>query len=119
MFSCYDREGLPITMERATELHGDFDYVKVARTTVTDLADLTVSFDVSTVWLGFDHAFGGLAPIIFETMVFQGSFREMTCDRYSTEAQALAGHTAMVVTVAATLANPLVMDVWPEITEEG
>ena len=51
---------------------------------------------VSTVFLGLDHAWGERGPRhIFETMVFGGDFDQET-ERYSTWAQAEAGHHAMV-----------------------
>lgn len=58
-------------------------------------------FWVSTVWLGLDHSFSGVIPIIFESMVFcRFPFSLHPCsdidqDRYASEADALAGHTAM------------------------
>jgi len=53
---------------------------------------------VSTVWLGLDHCFGDGPPVIFETMVFttKESLDDLDCKRYSTEAEALAGHAKMV-----------------------
>ena len=54
---------------------------------------------VSTVWLALDHQFlvDG-PPLIFETMVFasNGSGHDLDCERYATEAEAVAGHEAMV-----------------------
>jgi hypothetical protein len=56
--------------------------------------DVAEDIRVSTVFLGLDYGFGG-RPLVFETMVFRrGSGCE--CDRYSTRAEALAGHAAMV-----------------------
>lgn len=47
---------------------------------------------VSTVFLGLDHRFGTRgAPLLFETMVFGGP-HDGEQDRYSTRAEALAGH---------------------------
>jgi hypothetical protein len=56
---------------------------------------------VSTVWLGLDHSFGGGPPLIFESMVFdpgrgEGRWHDVDMDRYTTEAQARAGHRTMV-----------------------
>lgn len=54
---------------------------------------------VSTVWLGLDHSFGSGPPLIFETMVFDGLGGDSVNDeqeRYSNEAEALAGHEQMV-----------------------
>jgi hypothetical protein len=85
----YDRQGNPIdgALEWAKRMK---DEKRVAETT---LADGTW---VSTVWLGLDHSWGGGPPLIFETMVRlpDGTWDE--CERYSTEAEALAGHGAMV-----------------------
>ena len=55
-------------------------------------------FDVSTVFLGIDHNFGGDGPpILFETMVFRaGESSDIDMDRYSTWEEAEAGHAKMV-----------------------
>lgn len=61
------------------------------------------NFNVSTVFLGLDHSFGGEQPVLFETMVFKKSdwdggegLPEEDCERYSTIEEAWAGHAAMV-----------------------
>lgn len=51
--------------------------------------------EVSTVFLGLDHQYGDGPPLIFETMVFGGT-RDQDMERYSTWAEAEAGHAAMV-----------------------
>lgn len=62
----------------------------VARTRVYD------GCEVSTVFLGLDHRFGGDGPpIVFETLVFGGPF-DQEMDRYCTWAEAEAGHARMV-----------------------
>lgn len=69
-------------------------------------ADRRVAFDkvklptgseveVSTVFLGLDHSFGGKTPILFETMIFGGKHNEY-CDRYSTWEEAEEGHKRAV-----------------------
>ena len=84
----YDRQGKPLTdtMEWG-RLHSDYEYKRVAETTIGRLW-------VSTVWLGLDHSFGDGPPLIFETMVFVAGEGgdDLDCRRYSTEAEALAGH---------------------------
>jgi len=51
--------------------------------------------DVSTVFLGIDHRFGGEGgPLLFETMVFGGDNDGDTA-RYSTWKEAKAGHKTM------------------------
>jgi len=65
----YDREGNSITMSEYAEKHQDMSYKVVARTN-------TSYGDVSTVWLGINHAFMGEGPpVIFETMIFIRRFR--------------------------------------------
>jgi hypothetical protein len=88
----YDRDSTPITrLQWARDLENR-SKVRVAETT---LADGTW---ISTVWLGLDHQFDAGPPLIFETMVFPspGELVDRECERYSTEAEALAGHDAMV-----------------------
>jgi len=62
---------------------------KVRRTTKGDV-------EVSTVFLGLDHAFGNSEkPLLFETMVFGGPLDQET-DRTSTWEEAEAAHEKMV-----------------------
>lgn len=90
MSEYYDRQGNPLTlMEWATRTEKRLDKV-VEQTTLPD------GKWVSTVWLGINHRFGDGPPLIFETMVFPSKVSELDCERYSTEAQARAGHAAMV-----------------------
>lgn len=49
---------------------------------------------VSTVFLGLDHAFGGGSPILFETIVFDGSGDDQM-ERYHTWDEAEEGHRRM------------------------
>lgn len=66
----------------------------VARTQIGDA-------DVSTVFLGLDHNFsGGGPPLIFETLVFGGTYdgEMMRCSSWQ---QAEAAHKAMCERVAA------------------
>lgn len=60
------------------------------------------SADVSTVFLGLDHSWGDGEPQIFETMVFGGAL-DQEQERYSTWAEAEAGHAAMVARVRASM----------------
>jgi hypothetical protein len=85
----YDRQGNPLTlMEWARRLEASPDQRHVAETTLPN------GRWVSTVWLGLDHSFGSGPPLIFETMVFpsKDEMGDLDCERYSTEAEALAGH---------------------------
>jgi hypothetical protein len=69
----------------------------VATTTVGEVK-------ISTVFLSLDHAWGGGPPLLFETMVFGGALDQEQM-RYSTRAEALAGHTEMVKRVDASDKN--------------
>jgi hypothetical protein len=70
-------------------------WARVARTELPD------GVSVSTVFLGLDHRFGNNGPpLVFETMVFCGALDGEQV-RYSTWAEAEAGHEAMVARVRA------------------
>ena len=57
--------------------------------------DQVGEYDVSTVFLGLDHNYGGNGPpLIFETMVFGDD--ELDVERYATWNEAERGHDAMV-----------------------
>jgi hypothetical protein len=52
---------------------------------------------VSTVFLGLDHQYGDGPPLVFETMIFPpDSWSEVYCERYSTWAEAEAGHATAI-----------------------
>lgn len=55
---------------------------------------------VSTVFLSIDHAFTGGPPVLWETMVFGGP-RDEEQERYTSRADAVAGHARMVARVRA------------------
>jgi hypothetical protein len=51
---------------------------------------------ISTIFLGIDYSFGmGGPPLVFETMAFDPT-EEITCRRYSTWNEAVAGHQEIV-----------------------
>lgn len=52
--------------------------------------------EVSTVFLGIDHQWGNGPPLLFETMIFCGDAAEDYQERYSTWAEAEAGHQRAV-----------------------
>jgi hypothetical protein len=93
----YDRLGVAISMQEWSELNRDRAYKRIDETQVGDLW-------VSTIWLGLDHGFGfhSGSPTIFETMVFgPGSWSELYCQRYATEAEARDGHRSAVLVAKA------------------
>lgn len=88
----YKRDGTPCDTEEWMRLLSDPEY-KILKQEI-----LPNGKKVSTVWLGLDHQFGSGEPLIFETMVFpsSGNYHDEQCKRYSTEAEALAGHERIV-----------------------
>jgi len=52
-------------------------------------------FEVSTVFLGLDHAWGDEEPVLFETMVFGGKHDQYQ-ERYSTYEEAEEGHNRIL-----------------------
>lgn len=84
-----DHNVVPAGLSEFAEMFKSSDRV-VAKTTIYD------GCEVSTVFLGLDHRFvGDGPPIVFETLVFGGPFAQ-EMDRYSTWADAEAGHARMV-----------------------
>lgn len=61
--------------------------------------------DVSTVFLGMDHGWGGALPVLWETMVFGGDL-DGEQDRYTSREAAVAGHAAMLARVRAAQSAP-------------
>lgn len=88
----YDREGKPLTMSEWASAFETREHV--------GKTEAAPGVDVSTVWLGLDHNYGGGPPMIFETMVFGGPL-DQDCERYHTEAEALAGHERWVIAARA------------------
>lgn len=60
-----------------------------------DRTVIDIGEEVSTVFLGLDHQWGDGPALLFETMVFGGSFDGKQW-RYSTWEEAEAGHKRMV-----------------------
>jgi hypothetical protein len=86
----YDRQGRPITLAQWCEKLEHPQYKRVLGTM------LDQGGWVSTVWLGLNHEYFGGPPLIFETIWFgsDGEINEQV--RYTTEAQAKAGHWDVV-----------------------
>lgn len=63
-----------------------------------DLKTRVGDYEVSTVDLGLNHQFNDdLPPLYYETMIFKVdndkvNFRDLYCERYSTEEEARIGH---------------------------
>lgn len=86
----FDRDGRPLSFEKATSLFKEDNAKRlVGRTPVGD------GCVVSTMHLVIDHSGGTGPPLIFETMVFGGPNDEWQ-ERYSTLQEAEAGHLRAV-----------------------
>lgn len=92
----FDRNGLPITFERWSELLGDDSYRRLG------WDEPKPGIYVSTVWLGLNHGCDSNHPLIFETMVFNGPWNE-ECRRYVSPVEAACGHLDAVERIAAGL----------------
>lgn len=103
----YDMNGKPITlMTWARQV--EHDNVTLAYTRIDSIVPRRLTLEVSTVWMGLDHNFSGIGPIlIFETMVF-GDVEglEEAQWRYSDKHTALREHYAVVTTVKRALGFP-------------
>jgi hypothetical protein len=87
----YDMDGRPMTLQQWAETFEDIEGRRIGYT------ELPGGCQVSTVWLGLDHAFGDGPPLIFESMVFgPDSSVDLDCIRYSTREQAELGHAELV-----------------------
>lgn len=93
MTNYFDKDGNPMSLEDWAKKHSDFDYKSIGD-------DRSEMWQVSTVWLGINHNFIGEGPpIIFESMVFRNDpedWEDHDCRRYSTLAEAEAGHAELV-----------------------
>lgn len=107
----YDKDGQPIDLMTWSNLYSDETYKRIANTLIVSAADLSVAYNVSTVWLGTNMNFVDHGPpVIFETMVFGDGPCDLSCERYATDALARRGHDDMVTVVASTVDHPVLMD---------
>lgn len=106
----YGRDMQPIDSRAANELLSDLQSRHVGLTRITSSTDAAIEYSVSTVFLVLDHAGPfGTRPLLFETMVFGGSAEQNTSMwRWCTEAEAVAGHDEIVMSVAATVPNEVI-----------
>jgi hypothetical protein len=115
----YDRTGDPIGLDQWHEHYLDPDYRRVALTAVLDPSDLGAVSYVCTMWLGIDQNFllgrvnnGATAPLIYETLVNTGDHggADDVVERYSSEADALAGHKRHVAERSADIPDVITVD---------
>lgn len=108
MYYRMDGTPYPDGSEGTMEWAKDFENFELRRIGHDKLEN---GLEISTVWLGLDHSFGGSGrPLIFETMVFVPQHREVgflgrklifdreefNMQRYSTLEEARLGHKMMV-----------------------
>lgn len=98
----FDLEDRPCTVGRWAELFEE----RLDKGNAWKVGDTRKAYvDISTVWLGMNHGFGGGPPMIYETMIFGGSL-DGWVDRYSTRGSARIGHADAVRKAFAWWRNP-------------
>jgi len=90
----YDTDGENVWPVSALETPLDRGHWVVAKTKVAD-------WEVSTVFLGLDHSFGGPPPVLWETMVFGIPGGRDVQVRYTSAADARDGHAGIVARLTA------------------
>ena len=89
MINYYSPEGEPIDLDNWMKRFEDRNSKIIGKDTIGDS-------DVSTVYLGLNHAWTPeVAPLIFETMIFGGEYDQWQC-RWSTKERAIQGHKATI-----------------------
>src|SRR5438874_1294771 len=83
-----NRKPVPASSDDFVRWAEDFEARRVGKTMIGDVS-------VSTVFLCYDHGWGGGAPVLFETLVFGGPL-DGEMERYCTWDEASAGHKLMV-----------------------
>lgn len=85
----YNRQGNPLTTEEWME---SFDATRNDSSQIAENSSADGLVRVSTVWLmGVNQNFSDGPPLLYETMIFGGP-NDLECWRWSTEAEARAGH---------------------------
>lgn len=90
----FDRAGIAISFAESLWQGVVDPHYRVVKHTHYDSGGM-----VSTTHLHFNHAMPGEPILIFETMVFQVDGWDGYQERYTTEAEAIAGHEATVARV--------------------
>jgi hypothetical protein len=109
-----DAASEPIVVHSVQEWADWFEYAepKLLRRVAFDKIGIA---EVSTVFLGLNHDFTGQGlPVLWETMVFGGPF-DQEQRRYTSKAEALAGHAEICAMVALTSRKvdltPMIVDI--------
>lgn len=89
-----DQKGNPVRCDDLDTWVQWFEQSGLRRVAKDEIGDI----EISTVFLGLDHAFGGGPPLLWETMIFGGE-QDGYQERYSSREAALAGHTKAVALV--------------------
>ncbi len=108
----YNRRGERIDHDTYLAHAADRDYKVVKKTIIH-------GNEVSTVWLGIDHSYGTGMILIFETMVFGGPLWESFERRYTTEGEALLGHSIISEMISWWYANKIGRHEWVKVSGRG
>jgi len=103
----YDKNDQPIEGKDACLVWAE-QFEKDPKGRIVKQQTTWLGFWVSTVWLGLDHNFGHGKPLIYETMVFRGSYSDLDTRSYSTRREAAVGHELMFLKWS----NPLRLISW-------
>ncbi len=108
----YDRKGERIDHDTYLAHFADHEYKLVKKTVIH-------GNEISTVWLGLDHSYGTGMILIFETMVFGGPLWESFERRYTTEGEALLGHSIISEMISWWYANKIGRHEWVKVSGRG
>lgn len=84
----------PVLCDNLIQWSKFFGNYEARRVDATELHDGKVL--VSTVFLGVDHDYGEVVPLLWETMIFGGE-HDLYRERYARHDSAIAGHAAAVL----------------------
>ena len=92
-----DKNGKPVPAKSLEQWARQYEEGAGKRIVRQDYVGKTL---VSTVFLAIDHSFGSGPPVLWETMVFPaGIDMEDCCKRYTSKADAVAGHARILAEV--------------------
>ena len=98
-----------IVQKTVLDLQGNLVHTKDVKYTECH-AVAADQLEISTVFLGIDHSFGGGKPVLFETMCFSGSYTDLYCRRYRTWDRAYQGHFELLERIVSILKTKKLTD---------
>jgi hypothetical protein len=93
-----NKQSIPCNVLEWARFFNDIGNRRVAFTVLGDT-------NVSTVFLGLDHSFGGPVPVLFETLAHNPINEDELMERYTTWEEAVEGHNKMVEKIKGLLTN--------------